>query len=108
MAGLDDERTGLRVGGTGATDGCDMRASWGEQGRRGRSTATMPRWGRSRASKDPPREEGVAGRYGDRMSTPAPARTGAVVAVVTVSDRCSRGEAQDRSGPLLAGLAEAA
>ena len=42
------------------------------------------------------------------MSTPAPARTGAVVAVVTVSDRCSRGEAQDRSGPLLAGLAEAA
>jgi len=30
------------------------------------------------------------------------------VAVVTVSDRCSRGEAEDRSGPLLAGLVEAA
>jgi len=33
--------------------------------------------------------------------------TATTVAVVTVSDRCSRGESQDRSGPLLAGLVEA-
>jgi molybdenum cofactor synthesis domain-containing protein len=31
-------------------------------------------------------------------------REGVAVAVVTVSDRCSRGEAQDRSGPLLVEL----
>lgn len=38
----------------------------------------------------------------DEHSRQAPG--GARVAVVTVSDRCSRGEAEDRSGPLLAGL----
>ncbi|WP_454042644.1 MogA/MoaB family molybdenum cofactor biosynthesis protein [Cellulosimicrobium sp. Marseille-Q8652] len=38
----------------------------------------------------------------DEHSRQAPG--GPRVAVVTVSDRCSRGEAEDRSGPLLAGL----
>ncbi|MCB7136101.1 MogA/MoaB family molybdenum cofactor biosynthesis protein [Cellulosimicrobium marinum] len=37
------------------------------------------------------------------MTTPPPVPD-VTVAVVTVSDRCSRGEAQDRSGPLLVGL----
>ncbi|MBD5785955.1 MogA/MoaB family molybdenum cofactor biosynthesis protein [Cellulosimicrobium terreum] len=42
--------------------------------------------------------------------TPSPvARSAEVtVAVVTVSDRCSRGEAEDRSGPLLVSLLAAA
>lgn len=42
------------------------------------------------------------------MSAPTGRPAGATVAVVTVSDRCSRGEAEDRSGPLLAGLLGAA
>lgn len=41
------------------------------------------------------------------MSTLPALSTAATVAVVTVSDRCSRGEAEDRSGPLLVGLLEA-
>ncbi|MBN0041761.1 MogA/MoaB family molybdenum cofactor biosynthesis protein [Cellulosimicrobium cellulans] len=42
------------------------------------------------------------------MSAPTGRPADATVAVVTVSDRCSRGEADDRSGPLLAGLLESA
>ncbi|WP_455604878.1 MogA/MoaB family molybdenum cofactor biosynthesis protein [Cellulosimicrobium funkei] len=38
------------------------------------------------------------------MTAPTGRPADATVAVVTVSDRCSRGEAEDRSGPLLAGL----
>src|SRR5690606_34563451 len=62
-----------------------------------------------RAPKPPPPSGRAPGRhdarYGDGMTErPSPP----TVAVVTVSDRCSRGEAEDRSGPLLAGLVEAA
>jgi molybdenum cofactor synthesis domain-containing protein len=39
--------------------------------------------------------------------TQSPGREDVAVAVVTVSDRCSRGEAQDRSGPLLVELLRA-
>ena len=42
------------------------------------------------------------------MSAPTGRPADATVAVGTVSDRCSRGEAEDRSGPLLAGLLGAA
>lgn len=38
------------------------------------------------------------------MSAPIAPPADVTLAVVTVSDRCSRGEAEDRSGPLLAGL----
>ncbi len=42
------------------------------------------------------------------MTAPTGRPADVTVAVVTVSDRCSRGEAEDRSGPLLAGLLAAA
>ncbi len=97
-----------------------MRASWGEQGRRGSVHSHYAQNGRiARAERAPVRRavrhparrharSGHAGRYRGAMSAPTGPAADATVVVVTVSDRCSRGEAEDRSGPLLAGLLGAA